>query len=194
MEKIEFKEIEFKYKADDISLEAFSSFCKNEPYKFVLAAGYDHFYSCKDFSESFCRHRVGPDKNELTFKRKTADKNNFVRTEHNIELSPSVSEEQVAALCNEFGYKHNVSIYKDCFVYKYFNHTFVYYICYNLEMKELGRFVEIEMDENYPWETEEQALNELTMLEKKFHQFGVSPQSRVKRSLFEMFRKDHDRL
>lgn len=188
--KIEFKEIEFKYKADDISLVAFTNFCERDEHKFILASGYDHFYSFKNDSESFCRHRVGPDKNELTFKRKTSDKNNFVRTEHNIQLDPRTTMDQIKALCKEFGYTHNTSIYKDCFVYKYPRYTFVYYICYNLDMKELGRFVEIEMEESYPWETEEQALNDMIELEKSFSQFGVSPQSRVKRSLFEMFRKE----
>ncbi len=184
-------EVEFKYRADDISLEKFTELCKNRgEHKFVEASGYDHFYSHPDNDDRFCRHRIGPDLNQLTFKRKSVERNNYVRTEHNINLQKQVSRDQVQALCSEFGYKFNVSVFKTCFVYKYDRHTKVYYICYDTNMKELGRFIEIEMSEEHPWESEDQAKQELLELEAKLSEvLSISPQSRMRKSLFELYRK-----
>lgn len=188
---MKFREIEFKYKADNISLSVFEAFCKkNSPLTHLIASGYDHFYDKSDASGSFCRLRVGPDSNQLTFKRKTTDNNNFVRTEHNIDLTRETSREQIEALLSEFGYAYNTSLFKNCFIYKYDWFTYVYYVCYDTDMKELGRFVEIEMSEEHAWQNEEEAYNQLLILEKLCKSLGVSPQCRVKRSLFELYRKD----
>ncbi len=186
-----FKEVEFKYKADNISLTSFIEFCnKKDPKRVVIASGYDHFFHSVASEDAFCRHRMGPDMNQLTFKRKSVANNNFVRTEHNIDLTRDMTKEQIEALCSEFGYKFNTSIFKNCFVYNYDWYTFVYYICYDVDMKELGRFVEIEMSEDHNWTSENQAWNELLIVEKLCaKELGVSAQSRIKRSLFEMFRK-----
>ena len=185
-----FKEIEFKYRADNISLIDFTDFCvKQGPASTIIASGYDHFYEKSDDSGSFCRLRVGPDSNQLTFKRKTQDNNNFVRTEHNIDLTPETTREQIEALLAEFGYKYNTSLFKNCFVYKYDNYTGVYYIVYDTSMKELGRFVELEMSETYGWSSEDEAYGQLVLIEKLCKSVGISPQCRVKRSLFELYKK-----
>lgn len=182
-------EIEFKYRADDIDLTAFIAFCQErEPVKIVNAAGYDHFYQNIKDLDVFCRHRIGPDMNQLTFKRKTTDSNNFIRTEHNIDLL-SASREQIASLASEFGYIHNFSLYKNCFIYCYDLYTLVYYIVYDEAMKESGRFVEIEMKEDYPWSSEQEAWEQLLVFEKLCKPLGLSAQSRIKRSLFELYRK-----
>jgi len=184
-------EIEFKYRADDISLSKFGDFCAGfNPTKHVLAAGYDYFYEKAGDADSFCRLRVGPDANQLTFKRKTNDANNFIRTEHNIDLKPNMTKDQIEALVLEFGYKYNTSLYKSCFIYEYDSYIFVYYIVYDADMKELGRFIEVEMDEHYNWADEADAYNYLLVLEKLLKPLGISPANRVKRSLFELFRKE----
>lgn len=188
---MKYKEIEFKYYADDISLTSFSAFCKaREPKKFLHASGYDHFYENETNAGAFCRHRSGPDMNELTFKRKTSDNNNFVRTERNISLNRTMSQEDIEGLCAEFGYKYNTSIFKNCFIYKYDWYTLVYYICYNKDMNELGRFFEIEMAEDAQWGGEKDAWNELVVMEKLCKPLGVLPQSRIKKSLFELYKND----
>jgi adenylate cyclase class IV len=153
-----------------------------------MASGYDHFYANYKDGSCFCRHRVGHDLNQLTFKRKLNDKNNYVRTEHNISLTAEVSTDQVAALCDEFGFKYKGSIYKDAFIYKYQDYTFVYYICYDLDMKELGRFMEIELSEDKNWESYERAISVLNGFGNRFNQeLDVTPQMRLKKSLYEMF-------
>lgn len=188
---MKFREIEFKYNAADIGLGDFADFCRNHgSYSEIIASGYDHFYEKADDPDSFCRLRSGADMHQLTFKRKTQDANNFVRTEHNIDLSRSTTTEQISALCAEFGYKFNASIFKNCFVCKYDTYTFVYYICYDTAMKELGRFIEVEMSEEHSWQNEGEAYNHLLVLEKLMKPLGISPQARIKRSLFELYRKE----
>lgn len=185
-------EIEFKYRADDISLTAFKAFCasiKAIP-KIINASGYDHFYSNTTDADRFGRLRSGADMHQLTFKRKTTDKNNYIRTEHNIDLLPTVTKEQIEALFSEFGYNYNMSLFKTCFIYQYDWYTFVYYICYDSDMKELGRFFEIEMNESHSWSSQEEAWNQLQVMERLCRPLGVTPQSRVKRSLFELFKKE----
>ena len=186
---INFCEVEFKYRAEGITLSKFTEFCESlNPKKIIVAAGYDYFYQKKGDDSSFCRHRLGPDSNQLTFKRKTTDSNNFIRTEHNLDLR-GVSKEQIRAFLADMSYDYNLSLYKNCFVYRYDWYTFVYYICYDLEMKEVGRFVEIEMSEEHDWADEADAWNELIVLEKIGKVIGLSPQARVKRSLFELYKK-----
>lgn len=189
---MKYKEIEFKYPANDLSLEDFKNFCKDrKPKGFVHASGYDHFYSKVGDPSSFCRHRIGADFNQLTFKRKTDVANNYIRTEHNIELDPTTSVEQISALCSEFGYEPKATIFKNCFIYVYDFYTLVYYIIYDSSLKELGRFMEIEMREDHSWESEEAAYEDLVLMEKLCKSIGASPSKRIKKSLFEMYAEGH---
>jgi adenylate cyclase class IV len=186
-----YKEIELKYRADDVPLSSFIDFCLTQPGEFqkVLASGYDYFYENPKEPGSFARHRVGPSFNQLTLKRKLSDSNNFIRTEHNINLGADVTREQAEALCKELGYKFNTLIFKNVFVYTFDAHTFVYYVCYDKDLKELGRFIEIEMAEEYPWLNEEAAWEQLLELEASAKVLGLTPQRRMKKSLFEQFKR-----
>lgn len=187
---MKYREIEFKYRADDITLKDFTEFCKARGESaFITASGYDYFYDHAKDHTCFARHRVGPAFNQLTFKRKTTDKNNFVRTEHNIDLAMSVRPEQTQALCAEFGYRYNTSIFKNVFLYQFNTHTLVYYVCYDEKLKELGRFIEIEMSEDYDWLSEDHAMGELLELERAAYPLGLSAQKRLRNSLFEMFKR-----
>lgn len=182
-------EVEFKYKAE-IDLSKFKAFCEGRnPQKFLIVSGVDHFYSLASDPDSFYRHRVNTNENELTFKRKKATENNFIREEHNIDLPLSVSEEKIAALCGIHGYEHNTSIFKNCFIYNYEYYTLVLYFCYTKEMEPLGRFIEIEMKEDYDWTNEQHAFNELVALERLCKPLGLSPDKRINESLFEQFRR-----
>lgn len=184
---MKYREVEFKYDARQISMEDFTQFCQDRmPQKFVNASGYDHFYAKVNEPGSFCRHRVGADSNQLTFKRKTDPANSYIRTEHNIDLD-GTSEDQVKALCQEFGYEYTKSIFKNCFIYRYDYYILVYYICYDAGMQELGRFVEIEMREDYAWESQDAAWNALVTMERLIKTLGVSKDKRIAESLFEMF-------
>lgn len=189
---MKYKEIEFKYNADAVKLSDFTAFCgaHNGGAEELRASGFDHFYDNLKDPDAFGRLRVGADSNQLTFKRKTQDTNNFIRTEHNIDLASWTTRDQIEALFSEFGYRYNTSLFKNCFIYVYDTYTFVYYICYDVNMKELGRFIEIEMSEQHSWVNESEAYNHLLVLEKLMKTLGISPQNRIKRSLYELYRKD----
>ena len=189
---MKFKEIEFKYNADNVSLSSFLEFCTGRKglNKKIIASGYDHFYDKASDPDSFYRLRVGEDFNQLTFKRKTSALNNIVRTEHNITLGKDVSEDQVKALISEHGYGYNTSIFKNCFIFCFDEHVFSYYTVFNTDMKETGRFIEIEASEDHPWTNEGEATAYITMIEKLLRPLGISPQNRVKRSLYELNRKE----
>lgn len=186
------KEVEFKYKANNLSLSAFKKFCEScNPDKFILVSGYDFFYSKSDDPTSFYRHRVNTNENQLTFKRKTDPNNNFIREEHNIDLPLGVSAEKIKDLCNITGYKYNCLLFKNCFIYNFSYYTLVYYVVYNEDLNELGRFFEIEMKEDGDWSDEHEAYRSLVSLEKMVgRELGITPENRVSKSLFELFRKE----
>ncbi len=188
---IKFKEIELKYNASGISLTDFISFCEaRSPTRGCYVCGYDHFYSdTRNGTDDLVRHRVGQDFNQLTFKRKTSEKNNFIRTENNISLQKEVTKAQAAGLCQSFGFEFNTSIFKNIYVYEYPRYVLSYYVVYDLELKELARFVEIEMSEEHPWESEEEAWGELVKLETEAKVLGITAKGRIKKSLFEQFRR-----
>lgn len=187
-----YREVEFKYSAENISLETFETFCqgRDKLKSKAIAFGPDYFYQNASNPDAFCRHRVGPEFNQLTFKKKTTDANNYVRTEHNVDLQPHMTVEQIAAMVSEFGYKFNTTILKSCFIYQYDFYTLVYYICYDKKMEQLGRFIEIEMAEDHGWRTPDEAWDALVAMERICKPLGISPQARIKRSLFELFRKE----
>jgi predicted adenylyl cyclase CyaB len=183
-------EVETKYKATGILLSQFKAFCETRrPDHFKMVSGPDYFYSNSKDLDSFWRHRVGPDSNQLTFKRKTTGANNFVRVEHNLELKKEMSVEAIASMCKEFGYEPNTQIFKNCFIYKFNYYTMCFYICYNKDMQEIGRYIEIEMSEDYEWKNIDDAWSALLVLEKTARDLGITARNRIRSSLFELFRK-----
>lgn len=186
---LNFREVEYKYPAE-ISLSEFKAFCEGrKPLKSLIISGFDHFLANKDQPGSFYRHRVNTNENQLTFKRKLTVDNNAVREERNIDLPLSVTHQQVEDLCAVHGYSYAASIFKNCFIYNYDYYTLVMYVCYTKDLNELGRYIEIEMKEDYNWADESEALNELATLERLCKALGLSPEKRIKHSLFEMFAK-----
>lgn len=187
MEK-RYLEIESKYNAKEIALTDFIAFCTASfvSSKFVQASGYDHFYSSDKDDTQFGRYRVGPDFVQLTVKTKTQANNNYIRQEDNLEFKEPVSEDRVRSFFAKFGYEYRQTIFKNCFIYKYPTFTMVYYVIYTKDMNEIGRFLEIEMCEDYPWESEEQAWDALLSVEKQCRPLGIIPQARIKKSLYEI--------
>jgi hypothetical protein len=56
-------------------------------------------------------------------------------------------------------------------------------------LKELRRFVEIEADEDYRWASEQEAWAHVEKYEKMFEPLGITSRNRMKKSLFEIFKK-----
>lgn len=185
---MKFKEIEFKYNAN-IGLKEFTTLCdKLAPKSSLIASGYDHFYSNPNTPDSFWRHRIGHDFNQLTFKKKLTTNNNYIRTEINANFDSKMKQTDVEGLIGAFDYVYNTSLFKNCFIYTYQDHILVYYVVYDTDMNEIGRFLEIELDEDTLFPSEEAAWERLVELEKIYLPLGITPHNRIKRSLYEMFK------
>lgn len=185
---MKFKEIEFKYDASHIDMEKFMEVVEAmNPVKRMLVASYDEYFTDKD--GNFIRYRYHDSRGELTIKRKTTEKNNNERIEVNL---PTAGDNlaPVTAFVDLLGYKYNFGIFKTCKIYWLDNVVLVYYIVYDKKMNELRRFVEIEADEDQTWPDEQAAWAQVEKYEKVFEQFGITPKHRMRRSLFEIFRKD----
>lgn len=182
-------EVEFKYSAEHVPLVKFHEFCKSrEPKNSLTVSGEDCFYDNKHSTDSFYRYRTGDDGVQLTFKKKTSKDNSFVRIEHNIDLGWKVNKESVEAYITDLGYSYAGRLFKTAFIYNYEDYCAVYYVCFNQDMREIGRFIELEINENYPWENQQEAQSKLLILEKLFKSLGLDPKNRLLLSLYEMFK------
>lgn len=183
-----FKEIEFKY-ATELPFLEFQTFAESlAPVRYVEASGYDYYFTPEN-AERFIRYRAG-DRQELTTKEKTHNDNNYVRTEHNLLLAHGQPLSKIAAFVGSLGFPRlNFKIFKSCFIYYYEKFDLVYYFVLDENMKELNRFIEIEMLEDYNWDSVEQAKSALVRLEKRCSVLGIGPQLRDAKSLFERYRK-----
>lgn len=181
--------METKYRASDIKIEDFIKLSESmNPRKVDIKSSYDHYYTKSE--SDFIRHRDG-DSPQLTVKKKINEQNNFIRTEVNVDLKQKNQDETVAKFCELLGYRKNFSIYKKCWIYWFDKYNTVFYIVYkdSSMREELDRFIEIEMDEKRTWASEEEAWNLLLEVEKKLSNIGVNFRARIRKSLYEMFRK-----
>jgi adenylate cyclase class IV len=185
---MKFKEIEFKYDADDISLQGFKDLVEPlAPNKTMLVSSYDDYFI--DLAGNFIRYRYHDSHGELTIKRKTTDKNNNERIEVNLPTQGN-NIKSVTAFVDLLGYKHNFGIFKTCQIYWVDNVVLVYYVVCDKELKELRRFIEIEADEEYAWESEDAAWDHVEKYERLLEPLGITSRNRMRKSLFEIFRKD----
>ena len=185
---VKFKEIETKYDAADIKLQSFIDLVETfKPSKWVMVSSYDDFFINKD--NCFIRYRYTDDRGELTIKKKMIDKNNNERIEVNVPTSGD-NFPAIQAFAELLGYNFNFGIYKTCKIAFLDTVVLVYYVVYDKEMKEQRRFIEVEANEHYAWESEQQAWEEVTKYEKMLESLGITPKNRLKKSLFEMFRKE----
>lgn len=191
---IKIQELEFKYKADAVMLGKFQAFADEEtPKKFVFVGSFDTYYSGPDFFKEkgleFVRFRQGTSP-ELTIKIKMNETNNNSRIEIDLPLSRKVTKFIVEKWLSWFGFKENFEIYKECYIYFYEKIDIVYYIVRDKEEgKILGKFIEIEARKDAKFESEEEAWNLVKEMEQKMSIFGISAANRMKRSMWEIFRK-----
>jgi adenylate cyclase class IV len=185
---MQFKELEFKYDAKDVSMDEFSLLIeKLNPNRWMIVSSYDEFFINKD--GDFIRYRFTDDRGELTIKRKTISANNFNRVEVNLPTSGK-NFAAVNEFCSLLGYRHNFGIYKTCKIAFFEKAVFVYYVVYDKELKELRRFIEVEANEDYSWNSEKEALDFIEGCEESLKNLGITSKNRLRKSLFEMFKKD----
>ena len=185
---MQFREIEAKYDASEITLKDFIKLVesKYKVNKRLLVSSYDDYFT--DKNDNFLRYRHKYGRGELTIKRKLDEHNNNKRIEVNVPCDGN-SMPSVTQFAELLGYKHNFCVYKTCEVFWIDNVVICYYVVYDEEWKEQRRFIEIEADEDQQWESEASAWACVESYEKDFEVLGIKPRNRLKKSLFEMFKK-----
>lgn len=188
----EFKELEFKYKADEVALKSFLDLMNTLPFlKTKNVSSWDTYYTLDSNKEEFQRFRDS-DTPELTKKRKVKTSNNWERVESDLPLDVNrINEKIVNFHVGLDGYKKNFKIFKTCFIFWFNEVNFVYYIVYDEDMHEQGRFIEVEVNKDKIPDLGgiDKAFEKLKQQEQILFKLGISPQNRLKKSLFEMFIK-----
>lgn len=195
--KLDHIEFETKYRVEQsillpfkIAIEKMTTFKE-----FVYAEGPDEYFVNED---RFARYRKeankGPDSRaEITIKIKPEGaKNNIIREEFNIRVDKT-PRETIVKFLNALNFKYNFAVMKSCFIYRMEDATLVFYTVADItdgQYKSENHFVEIEVSEEKIHEmTESQAWEILTHYEKALEPFGINPQRRLRKSLFEMYRR-----
>jgi hypothetical protein len=168
---------------------------------FLYIEGSDKYF-IKD-GDNFARYRkaahdLDKGRAEVTWKIKPVGaKNNINRREINWRVD-STPEEAICAGLEASGYTFDFSIYKSCHIYHMENNskdeaTVVFYTVYDTTDKvsaKVDTFVEIEIDEHLVTSlTEDQAMEIITKYEKILEPLGLNAQRRLKKSLFEIYRR-----
>lgn len=186
----EFQELEFKYKADTVKLTDFQALAeKLGAKKKYDVSSWDQYYTHKSNEDYFIRYRES-DTPELTKKRKTKDANNWERVEVDLPLDGSrIKNDIVDKFVSLDGYEKNFKIYKSCFIFWFDLTNMVYYTVYDENMKEIGRYIEVEVNKDQIQEVgKDTCLAHLSELEEELEKLGISKKNRMKRSLFEIFK------
>jgi hypothetical protein len=187
-----FRELEYKYRADNIKLTDFNLLMEEWGYEKKLdgVGSWDHYYTKDSEEDFFIRYRNDRHRPELTKKRKLKSSNNWVRVEVDLPLDPErINEEIVTRFVGLDGYKEDFKIYKSCVIYFYEYINAVLYYVSDHEMEGKQSFLEIEVNKDKLEELGDKAPEILKEYEQKLNKLGISPQNRLKKSLFEMYRK-----
>lgn len=200
MEQFDIKvhELEFKYKADHVKLAKFQEFAEEaKPKKILYVGSYDTYYSPVDKASpfiskglEFVRYRQGTSP-ELTIKIKLNENNNNSRIEIDLPLSKKVTKYIVEKFLSWFGFKENFEVFKECYIYFYDKIDIVYYIVRDKEEgKQLACFIEIEARKDAKFDSADEAWQLVKEMEQKMNIFNISAANRMKRSMWEIFKKD----
>ena len=188
----EFTEFETKYRVDGSLIYDFKQFVKEKlpDYKESIYIESDDIYYVK--GDEFLRYRFSDDKKikraELTYKQKTVDNHNIVRKEVNLRVDQN-DKDTVAAMAEALGFEKNFKISKIVHIYVYEDATLPFYTVYDEDGK-VDHFMEIEVDEALiPKITKEEAMDIIKKYESLLSPLGITAQKRLKKSLFEMYRK-----
>lgn len=196
----EFTEFETKYRTEPHQLIKFKQLMNAAPEekKLLYVEGPDYYYVKPGFDDAFARYRkpaYGLDggRCEVTIKVKPKGaKNNIIRKELNwrVDNTPQESVEEGLEL---LGFKFNFSIYKTCQIYFFQDATVVFYTVYDITEgapSKTDTFIEIEVkEEGLSDMTENAAWAVIEKYEKLLAPLELSAQKRLRRSLFEMYRR-----
>lgn len=196
----EWTEFETKYRVEDHQLIEFKQIMDSlaQEKKFLYVEGPDHYYVKPGFDDRFARYRIpayGLDNGrcEITIKVKPKDaKNNIIRKELNwrVDGTPKESIQEGLEL---LGFQFNFSIRKHCHIYSFDDVTCVFYTVYDTtdgKPSKQDSFLEIEIkEEGIANKTENEAWAIIEKYEKLLAVLGVNAQKRLRKSLFEMYKR-----
>ena len=192
MENLEFIEFETKYKMKPEDVHKFKRIVEEKFYdynEFVYVESDDVYYVK---GNDFLRYRYNPrnlnDRAELTFKTKLKESNNIIRKEVNLRVDGN-SPKVVKEMANALGYERNFKISKTVHIYKFEEVTLAFYSVIE-ENGNTNHFMEFEVSEdeivNY---TKDYCWSIIRVHEEGFKPLGITARKRLKKSLFEMYRK-----
>ncbi len=149
----------------------------------------DDIYYVKSADE-FIRYRFSEHDNraELTIKRKTGTGNNIIREETNLRVDGN-DFALVENFVKNLGFAINFRINKQCHIYHASDATLVFYSVRDLENNKLAHFIEIEVTEGAGF-TEDESWAIIKKYEAALAPLGVTPQKRLRKSLYEMYRRE----
>lgn len=207
---LEHIEFETKYRVGDHLQVQFKQIMEAHPdlLNFIYVEGPDSFFTYSDSwfeampqwepSGTFIRYRkpsFGLDKGrrQITWKYKPKGaKNNIQRKEHNWDIGET-PEKTILEQLQASGAVFNSSITKNCHIYKFDDATLVFYAVYDTtygKPEKADYFIEIEVcEEKIASMTEDQAWAVIEKYEEILNPLGITAQKRLKKSLFELYRK-----
>jgi adenylate cyclase class IV len=183
-----YTEFETKYRLKSDCLYKFKAICESlTPNDFIYAESDDKFFYRDD--NMFVRHRSSKDGySQLTLKKKLNDNNNINRIEYNVMLEKNYGEE-LLGMFKELGLNKTFTISKYAHIYNFNEATLAFYTVKNNDT--VKHFAEIEVNEEIIGNlTEKQAWEIIRLYEDALVPLGIKPQSRLKLSLYEMYKEE----
>lgn len=199
---LEFHEFEVKFRVDESRLNDWKQLMRQHKtkdpsnYKEHVYVDSDDIYytkesSRKDVDYEFVRYRFsdGEKRAELTTKRKLKDSNNIIRKEQNVRVDMNDRETIHEFVTDGLGYQYSFTITKFVQIYVFKDATLPWYTVID-ENGKRDTFIEIEVDEKLLHSiSEDEAWAIVNKYEKILEPLGVTPRNRLRKSLFEMYKK-----
>ena len=186
-------ELETKYKVEGDLVYQFKNLVQNLPdlEDFIYVESDDIYFVSPN--ADFARYRFSKQKTdsraEVTWKSKPEGaKDNTLRTEYNWRVD-GTPPETIAAALESRGYKRNFRISKIVHIYVFPEVTVPFYTVID-ESGKMQHFIEIEIREDKADSlTEDQGWEIISKWEKILAPLGITAQKRLRKSLYEMYRK-----
>lgn len=199
---LEFHEFEVKFRIDESKLNDWKQVMRDYKAKnlsdfkqFVYVDSDDIYYtqesSKEDVDYKFVRYRFSENEKraELTTKTKLKDSNNIIRKEQNVRVDQNTKATIHEFITEGLEYKYNFTITKYVQIYKFKDATLPWYTVVD-ENGKRDTFCEIEVDEELLHKiNEDEAWAIISKYEKVLEPLGITPRNRLRKSLFEMYRK-----
>ena len=192
-EKIKpFTEMEVKFRTTGDKIYDFKQLVSNMQglQSFIYVESDDIYYTRGD---EFVRYRFSTQgdckRKELTHKVKTIDSNNVIRSEVNLRVDDNDAD-TIEKFVTVQGFKRNFRISKIVHIYRFEDVVVPFYTVID-ENGKFDHFIEIELvEETIHNLTEEEAWNTIKKWEAVLAPLGISGQKRLRKSLFEMYRRE----